>query len=268
MIILKKLEDLNNIKFKDTAVAVGMFDSFHIGHLEIIKKLKSSNLKSCVFSFDIDNNFELLKKKNKIISSQAKQDILRNLYIDYYFSPDFNKIKYIPARDFVVDLLINKLKSKLIICGEDFRFGFGRSGDIELLKNISQEFNIKINIIKTKLINNKKISSSDIRKYISDGNISLANQLLGRNFSLDFKIIKYKNNFLYQELDNKFVTPPNGKYLSIIKQENQIIKTFTIIDNIIKFKPKIAKTFMDFDFYKNNKHKKNNIKIELINKIN
>ena len=268
MIIIKDIENLKNIKLKDSAVAIGMFDSLHVGHLEIIKKLKSSNLKSCVFSFDIDNNCEMLRKKNKIISSKTKQEILKNLYIDYYISPDFNKIKYISARDFVVELLINKLKSRLIICGEDFRFGVNRSGDIEFLKNISKEFNIELDIIKTRLINNKKISSSDIRLYISNGSISLANQLLGRNFCLDFDIKNYKNKFLYQEINNNFVAPADGKYLSIIKQDKKIIKTFTVIETKknLNFKQKIAKTYNINNI--NNIIIKNNIKIELIDKIN
>lgn len=264
--VIREIEDVN---LKEIAVAVGMFDSVHIGHIAIIDKLKETGLKTCVFSFDMTSCGEEIYKKERIITEEKKIELLKSLNIDYYICPLFEEIRMMSAEDFVYQLLIKKLDSRVVVCGQDFRFGNNRAGDIHFLdeclnkqggqaEDIQKLLKRELCVIDTKLIDNEKVSSSNIRLYIKEGEISRANKLLGRNFSLDFKIFDYKKGFLYQVIAPKFVCPPAGYYWSVIKDDNKEMKTFTVIFN--KEGKRIAKTYY-------NKAIMNNIKVEILKKI-
>lgn len=110
--VIKKIEDVN---LNETAVAVGMFDSVHIGHVAIIDKLKETGLKTCVFSFDMTSCSEYIYNKERIITEEKKIELLKNIDIDYYICPLFDEIRMMSAEDFVYQLLIKKLDSRVVV---------------------------------------------------------------------------------------------------------------------------------------------------------
>ncbi len=265
MIVLK---NINKVNLKNTAVAIGMFDGLHLGHLEIIKQLKKSHLTSCVLSFDT-SELSILKKQ-KIITDNKKRELLNDFGIDYYIFPKFAEIKNISAANFVTEFLAKRVDCKIVVVGNDFRFGFDRIGDIKLLGKLLEKHNKKLAVVKTQFLYNKRISSSNIRQYIKNGDVKSANAMLGRNLSLDFEIIGYIDNCLIQEIKPEFVSPPDGRYLSLVEINGKKTETQTVICDFNK--KKCAKTSLKIN-YSDNYFKKifynkdNKIRIEITEKI-
>ena len=193
-----KLNSTSDFDKYNLNVAIGNFDGVHIGHQEIIKKLidesNNLNLKSAVLSFVphprqfFTNNFDDFS----IISENEKIKILSELNIDYYIPIKFDNFlaSYTP-KQFVEEVLYNKLNVKNIIVGSDFRFGKDRKGNIDLLKSLSNIYEFKVSVME-QIINKQNsmaYSSSFIRKNIKDGNFEDVNLMLGRNWIMDGKVI-------------------------------------------------------------------------------
>ncbi|MDO5564331.1 MAG: tRNA pseudouridine(55) synthase TruB [Eubacteriales bacterium] len=201
----------------DTIVTFGKFDALHIGHVKIMKEMKKiskkDHLKSFVLAFDMS--------KSHITSIGEKIQRIKELGIDNVKDITLDKIfMNYDANFFVEEILIKNLKAKAIIVGDDCSFGKNAKGDINLLKQICDKYNIKLYIInKEKIkINNEKhiISSSLIRNCILDGDIVNANKMLNRIYYLNGRIKFVEKKHFSFEKNNEKIIPLSGYYHVII----------------------------------------------------
>ena len=179
-------------KFKNSAIAIGNFDGFHLGHQRVIKKgkqiAKRKNLKFGLMVFQpLPVMFFNRKLKNyRIDSLQQKISSSKKYGIDFLIVKKFDKkFSNINADNFIERILFKKLKTKLVFISKNFRFGKNRAGDIKLLIRKEKSFKYKT---KTIVPLNKKgstISSTLIRKNITKGKINYANKLLGRFWTIE-----------------------------------------------------------------------------------
>ncbi len=179
-------------KFKNSAIAIGNFDGFHLGHQRVIKKgkqiAKRKNLKFGLMVFQpLPVMFFNSKLKNyRIDSLQQKISSSKKYGIDFLIVKKFDKkFSNINADNFIERILFKKLKTKLVFISKNFRFGKNRAGDIKLLIRKEKSFKYKT---KTIVPLNKKgstISSTLIRKNITKGKINYANKLLGRFWTIE-----------------------------------------------------------------------------------
>jgi len=229
-----------NINFKNKkplCLTIGNFDGIHAGHQYIINKLviesKKNKLIPTVLSFNPHPRiyFNKLEKDFNIIFEKEKKTILNSMGVLNYFKLNFDSItSSMSAKDFVVKFLVNNLKLKTLIIGENFKFGKDRKGNINLLKKLSKEFNFSLKIIKSiKLKNSQQIcSSSNIRKSIKEGDIKKTKIFLGRPWSVVGKIIvgdkrARKMNFPTANLIlNGIINPKKGVYVVKIILNNKV----------------------------------------------
>ena len=92
-----------------------------------------------------------------------------------------------------MEILVKKLKAKIILIGYDHKFGKNRTANISDLKEYGEKYGFKVIEIKVEEISNIAISSTKIRKAISEGNISTAKKYLGHDFSLSGRIVHGKS---------------------------------------------------------------------------
>ncbi|WP_041862192.1 bifunctional riboflavin kinase/FAD synthetase [Candidatus Kinetoplastidibacterium stringomonadis] len=185
-----------NDKFKPCAITIGNFDGIHLGHKKILACLcneaRNRGLLPSILTFypHPKEYFSGQKQKN-ICGIRDKISILAQQGIRQIIINKFNKeTAKISAESFIKDYLINILKVRLVIVGEDFRFGYNRTGDINTLKKIG--LNSGLETISIEMLKDKEycnISSSRIRSILTKGNIGSANKLLGRNFSISGHVI-------------------------------------------------------------------------------
>ena len=159
------------------------------------------------------------KWKKNLVKFRTKYEKLKVLGIDALLLISFSKkFSQITAEDFILKFLIKKLNVKNIIVGDDFRFGYMREGNINLLKQYETEESFRVIALKKKAdLKNNIYSSSLIKGLIEKGNIRKANNILGYYWEVQGKVIK--GNALGRKLG--FPTA-NLKYLYQISPQKGI----------------------------------------------
>ena len=220
-----KRNNFEDIKKYNYSIAVGNFDGIHKGHkhlLELLIKYKVLyNSKIAVLSF-VPHPVKVInpkKWKKNIVKFRTKYEKLKLLGIDALLLISFSKkFSQITAEDFILKFLIKKLNVKNIIVGDDFRFGYMREGNINLLKQYETEESFRVIALKKKAdLKNNIYSSSLIKGLIEKGNIRKANNILGYNWEVQGKVIRGK------ALGRKLGFPTaNLKYLYQISPQSGI----------------------------------------------
>ncbi len=194
MIIIK---DINSVKksTSNNCISIGNFDGMHQGHIELVKETvrvaKENNLVPTVLTFD-QMPEEYFKSKDffRLMEMSDKYKVFEELGIEQVFVVPFNKsFSEINENIFITDILIEKLLLKYLIVGKDFKFGYKRMGNVELLQKYSELGHYGLLSLDLVKISSDKISSRDIRILIKNGKIKEANQLLTMPFSLSGKVI-------------------------------------------------------------------------------
>ena len=169
-----------------TSVALGMFDGVHIGHVEVIQSaLERKQFSPAVFTFRV-----LKKPGGSIIPYRMKFDILKSKGISTIYSSDFDSVRDLSAEEFVKEILIDRMNCACVSCGEDFRFSRNADADSADLKRICESHGIEVNVLKHVELNGVPISSTRIREAIKNGDIELANKMLGYDLTYDLEVIE------------------------------------------------------------------------------
>jgi riboflavin kinase/FMN adenylyltransferase len=186
----------NDPMFKNgSVITIGIFDGVHLGHQSLIKKLKQKSvqmgLPSIVFSFEPTPNDYFSKKQNKRLTSlRDKLRLIDEFQIDYLYCPPFDStMENLSPNQFITKHLINLFNPRYMVIGDDFRFAKDRKGSIKDLVITGQSNNFEVEQITSIVDSNTRISSSLIRDSLSDANLMLAKQMLGRNYSLIGRVI-------------------------------------------------------------------------------
>ncbi len=210
---------------KNSIVALGLFDGVHLGHKKIIDYAidnKGDN-NALIFTFTTKNDRPQKKIAQKdIFTTSVKLDILSEFEIDGIYMPDFDEIKSIAPYDFIKTVLHEKLKAKVLCCGEDFKFGNKARGNVQYLKEVCSDFGIEVRITKPLLYDdNNKVSSTEIRNALLNGDIEFANKLLGFDYFVFEEVVKGKQlgrtidcPTINQRFSPDVVVPKYGVYIS------------------------------------------------------
>ena len=93
-----------------------------------------------------------------------------------------------PARDFIEKILVDGLDVRYLVVGDDFRFGHKRQGDFAMLVEAGKEHNFPVVNMQTYDLDGERVSSTRIRSALAEGDLALAEQLLGRPYSMTGRI--------------------------------------------------------------------------------
>lgn len=175
MLIYNFLEDIKAPT--PTAVALGFFDALHLGHKEVLSKVIGSELLPAVFTFSAKNG---KNGKETILCEEEKRNILKEMGIKLYFSPDFDSFKAMDGDEFVSTVLKKALNARLVVCGEDFRFGKDRKWSVKELFRLCEQNGMELIVVPLKKEGGEKISTTKIRELLEKGDVSSAQRLIGR----------------------------------------------------------------------------------------
>ena len=258
--------------YYNSIILIGNFDGIHLGHQILFKRArefkKKYKCKIGVVTFNpMPKMFFNKKLKHfKLMSLSQKINQFKKQKVDFLinqkFTKSFSKIK---AESFITKYLNKKIKTKVLFVSNNFRFGNKREGDINLLKSFEKKCNYKLIIPEPLKKDNKIISSTEIRKLLSNGNLSRANKYLTRKWEIEGRVEKGRRvggkiGFATCNIDiGNYIIAKPGVYSVKVKLDN-IKKKISGIANL-GFRPtfnqnKILLEVNLFNFNKNIYNKK------------
>ncbi|MBI5076100.1 MAG: bifunctional riboflavin kinase/FAD synthetase [Nitrospirae bacterium] len=193
------ITDLSKITrpFTNSVITLGNFDGIHLGHQELVrmvmKRAQEIQGQSMVVTFRPHPLKILAPDKCPPLISiyEEKIELFRKLGIDVLVKIPFSlHFAEMTPREFVKKILCDLLGTKEIFVGCNYRFGKGREGTTETLKQMGEEFDFKVNEVEQIFLKSELISSTKIRQLLSTGEVEHAAELLGRPYAITGIVIK------------------------------------------------------------------------------
>lgn len=183
---------------QDACVAtIGFFDGVHRGHQFLIEDVKDvakkSGLKSLVITFDKHPRQVLQQtyQPQLLTTLEEKLHLLALTGIDDVYVLHFTKeMAALTAREFMEQVLHDKLNVKKLVIGYDNRFGHNRAEGFEDYVRYGKELGIEVLQARPFEIYGVKVSSSVVRAFLNGGEVEMAAKCLGRPFILEGKVVK------------------------------------------------------------------------------
>lgn len=180
------------------AATVGFFDGVHLGHRFLIRELMQTaaekNLKSMVITFNLHPRKVLHDdfQPSLLTTPAEKKELLKSTGVDEVVFLDFDlPMSRLSAREFIHQILAEKLNVELLFAGHDHRFGHNREDGFDDYVRYGREVNMQV-VRANRFSTNEfpHISSSEIRNAIAQGDIIKANKLLSYAYSFSGYVIK------------------------------------------------------------------------------
>ncbi len=164
---------------KKTAVTMGKFDGLHRGHQKLVDKIReyaSDDCESVLCAFDMH--------RDAIMTNRERREHLEGK-IDWLIDCPFTKdLKNMEAEDFIRDILCGKLGAAHIAVGRDFVFGHDKRGSVKMLEAFAGEYGYTLDVMEKERYHDIVISSTYIRDALAQGDVELAEKLLGYPYEL------------------------------------------------------------------------------------
>ena len=234
---MKIIKDVSEItqEFRDSIVTIGNFDGVHLAHQNIFNKVvteaRNRNRKSIVITFDPHPKKVLHPERSPfflITSLDEKLKYIGDTGIDAVVLIEFSlELAKVTAEEFVKNILWDKLHIKKIFIGHDYAFGRGKGGNEEYLKSLGDRLGFHVEVVDAIMVDDIIISSTKTRNAILDGNVKLAERLLGRFYNLGGTIVKgYQRGtgigFPTANIEpEKVLIPGRGVYAVIVEIEEE-----------------------------------------------
>jgi riboflavin kinase / FMN adenylyltransferase len=190
MLIFHHLDDVPR-DFGPTFVSVGNFDGVHRAHRhvidEIVRRAKLANAHSVIVTFEPhptrilrpEHNFKLLTplpEKLRLLEATGVDAVL--------LLPFSRDLSLMTPHQFAHDILKKRLHAREVHEGYNFHFGHKAAGNIQVLRELGQEMGFEVHDYPEMRLRGEPVSSSQIRKLLSEGRVSRARHLLARPFSI------------------------------------------------------------------------------------
>ena len=178
------------------AVTIGNFDGVHQGHQAMLRHLteraRALGLTPCVLTFEPHPRefFTPEQAPVRLTSLREKLELFDRFGIEHThicrFTRDFSRLS---AEDFIEHILVQGLRVKWLLVGDDFRFGARRAGDYAMLQEAGKRHGFEVAAMHSVMVEGLRASSTAVRDALAAGNLELARQLLGRPYSVSGRVV-------------------------------------------------------------------------------
>jgi len=215
-----------------SCLTLGTFDGVHLGHQKVIRravrKAADSGLTSVVMTFDRHPREALGKGVGPplLTCTEHKLALIEELGVDVCVLAELDdELASMSAGDFVVNVVCDRLRAASVVAGARLRFGKDRQGTPRLLRKLGKELGFTVEFLEEVRVGGLPVSSTAIRHHILHGELSAAESLLGRRFSIVGRVVRGKSvgrklgycTANIRPLDQ--VIPPRGVYVAEVLVE-------------------------------------------------
>ena len=194
------------------AVALGKFDGIHRGHQKLIRRIlayakEHPGCKSAVFALNA-------RDEQLILTQDEQREFLEAMGVDCLIQcPFVPEIYTMTAEEFVKRILRDSLGTAFAAVGTDFRFGHHRAGDAAYLKEAGRINGFETGIVEHEMFRGQKISSTGVRDALLGGDVTTAEALLGRAYSIRGSVVRGAHLGTQIGIPTANLIPPAGKLL-------------------------------------------------------
>ncbi len=185
---------------KSVAATIGVFDGVHVGHQEVFRAVREVadrlGVASAVVTFDT-HPAHIVRPESAprlLTTLEQKLELIEAQGLDYAYVIHFDEERAGTHPEvFVEQVFIDALHAKAIVVGEDFHFGQGRSGNVQALREIGEEWDFEVHALE--LIRHsdearEPVSSTKIRRALAGGDVDRAAAMLGRPYEVRGTVIE------------------------------------------------------------------------------
>lgn len=196
---LELIRGLHNIKphHRGNVVTIGSFDGVHLGHQAIIRQVTAQaqrlQLPSMAMIFEPQPHefFCGGKAPGRLMRLREKMPALAAAGIDRLCCLKFDRyLSELSAPAFIERVLVQRLGVRHLVVGDDFRFGCDRNGDYNLLLAAGARSGFTVSHTQTYIIDAERVSSTRVRRLLTNGQFSLAAALLGRPYTMSGRVVR------------------------------------------------------------------------------
>lgn len=194
---MQLIRGIHNLRaeHRGCVATIGNFDGVHRGHRAVIDALKQRaqehGLPALLITLEPQplEFFAPDKAPARLASLGEKLSLIRDAGIDRTLVLKFDgKMASMEAQDFIEKILVEKLGVRHLYVGDDFRFGKGRAGDFEMLKEYGKQHDFAVESLDTVIYEGNRVSSSRIREALAKGDLAEADLCLGRYYSISGRV--------------------------------------------------------------------------------
>lgn len=179
-----------------SVVTIGNFDGVHRGHQALVERCRALAAPGDTVAVVTFEPLPLAlfrpdQPPARLSTVYQKLDLVKRLGVDLTWMIRFDRrFASMSARDFVVTVLVDRLRARSVVVGEDFRFGRGQEGDVEMLRSLGAELGFDVSTVASVCEEGHRISSSGIREQLAKGNFAVAERWLGRPFRMEGHVVR------------------------------------------------------------------------------
>jgi riboflavin kinase / FMN adenylyltransferase len=180
-----------------TAVTIGAYDGVHLGHRAVIAEVRrradARGLATAVVTFD-RHPASVVRPESAprlLTDLEQKLELLAETGVDYCLVITFDEARsHEPADEFVREVLAGCLGARVVVVGDDFHFGYKRTGNVGLLRDMGAELGFEVEGLGLVGTDGRpvdepyQVSSTRIRHALAEGDLAMANDLLGRPYEV------------------------------------------------------------------------------------
>lgn len=183
-------------RFGPSAITIGNFDGVHAAHQRLLQKVveigRGHGWKPSAVTFDPHPaRIVAPERAPRLLSapSERAERMQRAGIEQVLILPFGHRFSQLEAEKFIADVLIDRLGARAVVIGENFRFGRDHLGDTRLLVSLGQRYGYRTEVVAGLRIRGRMVSSSEVRRLIGCGRVSLAARLLGRHYALSGAVV-------------------------------------------------------------------------------
>ncbi|HHH89389.1 MAG TPA: bifunctional riboflavin kinase/FAD synthetase [Aliiroseovarius sp.] len=182
-------------RHRGCVATIGNFDGVHLGHQAVIGQLAGKAAELCLpttlitFEPQPQEYFAPAAAPPRLMRFREKMQALQRYSVDRVLCLAFNeRLAQMPHTAFIEEILVRGLGLRYLVVGDDFRFGRGREGNFSVLREAGQKHGFQVVNMHTFAIGGERVSSTRIRKALAEGDMAMAEELLGRDYRMSGRV--------------------------------------------------------------------------------